>query len=288
MAKEIIDWRSIVFSEVWLKKLDKLTAHRFEEGGLSEEASTYVLDCLTRNNWQALNAYRGLSKPETFLHTITLNFIEEFSRKRFGRPRPPEWLKRQGEFWIVIWKLICMEKHLSQVVIEKMSNIRNELYIKDVIRTIKARIPWCGESVKEINPSSVLKNESEFTEHSISDQNTPEKVIYEQNHAELLLMLNFLLSTNQTHEDLLYHVANEHDNMSTKFETFSSKISLTDEEQVVLKMVFQDGIKKSIVAKALGMPPHSPGRILKIALKKIETAMIESGFTMNEIIVDAI
>jgi DNA-directed RNA polymerase specialized sigma subunit len=60
-------------------------------------------------------------------------------------------------------------------------------------------------------------------------------------------------------------------------------IELTDEERLLLRMVFQDGMKKSVVAKSLGMQEHLPGRILKRALAKISQAFHEVGIDMEEV-----
>lgn len=278
-----IQWENIIFTEQWLNNLDRITARRFGEGGLAEEASSYVMECLSNDNWSVLQAFTGKSKPETYLHTVTLNLIEEFSRKRFGRPRPPEWLKRQGNFWVNIWKLICLERQVTQSVIDRLKEIRDTLYIKDVIRTIKARLPWCGESAREVQTSAMDFDDNNPIEFLIPDSNTPHDQLKAAHHAELLLMINCLL-TEQKMEDTMDKVSREFTMISDKFEKFRQNIELSDEERLILKMVYQDGINKSVVAKLLGMQTHIPGRILKRVFSKIADAMGHAGFQLDDIV----
>jgi len=280
-----IDWQAIIFSPDWMEKLDKLALRRFGEGGLAEEASSYVIECLSKNNWQALTGFKGNAKPETYLHTLTSNYIEEFSRKRFGRPRPPEWLKRQGEFWVTIWKLICMERQIAQTVIDRFNDLRDSHYIKDVIRTIKARIPWCGSGTKEVSTHSLEQNndESPNLDNLLTDHSSPDALIDDAHGTELLLLLNCLLNGSDSLESALDSSSEIYESLTKKFNTFSQKIELSTEETLILKMVYQDGLKKSAVAKSLGMQAHLPGRILKRAFNKIESAMDHAGFNIDDI-----
>jgi len=282
-----INWQDIVFQEQWLNHLDKLSIRRFGEGGLAEEASSYVLDCLSRENWSALNAFSGQSKPETYLHTLTTNFIEEFSRKRFGRPRPPQWLIRQGDFWVTIWTLICLERQITQTVIDRLSDIREALFIQDVVYTIKARLPWCGESARE-SAACYSTNDTDTEEdidHHIADHQTPDKQLSDEFNAELLLMLNCLLSQNV--EKSMNGIIENSEQTSHKFKAFHRSIDLTHEESLILKMVYQDGLNKTIVAKTLGLQAHLPGRILKKVFEKIRCAMQEAGLELNNTVFEA-
>jgi len=287
---EKIDWHTIVFNEIWLKNLEKLTIRRFGEGGLAEEAYSYVLESLSNDNWGILQSFEGQANPETFLHRVSLNFIEEFSRKRFGRPRPPEWLKRQGEFWITTWKLICLERQEAQTVIERMSDIRDTLFINHVIRTIKARIPKCGQHVKEISTNSLtlLNGDKLPPEDMVLDNTTPDQIISDSRHTELLLIINYLLSDSETLE-VTFDWAEDKCNstFSEKFNVFGENLKLTSEEKLILKMVYQDGINKTLVAKSLGMQSYQPGRILKRTFIKIRSAMVDSGFTLDDIIFES-
>jgi hypothetical protein len=286
-----IDWQSLVFQSGWLQKLDKLAAKRFGEGGLAEEAGTYVVDKLSADNWKCLATFKGQCKPESYLHTVTSNYLEAFSRHRFGRLRPPQWLKRQGSLWIQIWKMICLERQLVQSVIENLCShgSRETLIVKEAIRTIKAKLPWCGgESHREITQSSIESDQDNYlNSESIELNHSPEVDITESTYVETLLLISSLMN-DDPHEamfgDRASKLANHYlQSNKLKFEQLQQKINMTDEEKIILRMFFQDGLNKSLIAKSLGLQEHIPGRVIKKILSNIASVLNELKININEI-----
>jgi len=284
-----INWQALVFESGWLQKLDKLSARRFGEGGLAEEAGTYVIDKLSLNNWQCLNSFKGQCKPESYLHTITSNYLEEFSRKRFGRPRPPEWLKRQGSLWVQAWKMVCLERQLIQSVIEHLctKTLREASVIRNAIKTIKAKIPWCGDdSHREVSQSSADGSDYNPADLILANE-TPEQSVTESTYAESLLLISSLMNV----EPLEYMFGDTATELATnyvrsnraKIDSVQQKLQLKDEEKIVLRMFFQDGLKKSVIAKSLGMQEHQPARLLKQVLTRINTVFKELNIDLAEI-----
>jgi RNA polymerase sigma factor (sigma-70 family) len=286
-----IDWMSLVFESGWMQKLDQLAAKRFGAGGLAEEAGNYVIEQLSSDNWASLASFKGQCKPETYLHTITNNYLEEFSRKRFGRPRPPEWLKRQGELWVQVWKLVCLERQMMQSVVDHLSGktLREPGFIKHVITTIKARLPWCGESNREImlETQDGPGDEDFDPVDRLAHEQTPGDEISQNRFTNTLLMVASLFNDDPT-EELFNETNIQHaDTMAStsieKLQALRERLNLTDEERILLRMVYQDGLKKTAVAKSLGMQEHLPGRILKRVLVRISEALQEVGIDMDEI-----
>jgi len=68
-----------------------------------------------------------------------------------------------------------------------------------------------------------------------------------------------------------------------KIDQVQQKLNLTDEEKILLRMIFQDGMKKSVIAKSLGMQEHSPGRILKKLLTRIDSVFSELNIDLTEV-----
>jgi RNA polymerase sigma factor (sigma-70 family) len=284
-----VDWKSLVFESDWLQKLDQLAARRFSAGGLAEEASSYVIEQLSKDDWSKLASFKGNCKPETFLHTVTANYLEEFSRKRFGRPRPPEWLKRQGDLWVQVWKLVCLERQLVQSVIDHLSckSLREPNFIQHIIVTVKAKMPWCGESNREIMLDKHDDADSDYDPTNlIAHKQTPDNELTEESFSDLLLIISSLFADDEEADcfaDRSQASANEFSrNHFQALQALKQKIELTDEERLLLRMVFQDGMKKSAVAKSLGMQEHLPGRILKRVLVRINLVFQEVGIDMDE------
>lgn len=280
-------WNKIVFQTGWLEQLDRLAARRFGKGGLAEEASTYVIEQLSHENWSVLSSFKGQCKPESYLYTLTGNYLEEFARKRFGRPRPPEWLKRNGEVWVQIWKWICLEREAYESVVDKLSGnaLREPRFVKEAIFTIKAKIPSCGESNKEVLMSKMNKNDDDISsiEENIPDFATPDTEITADKHREILLMLSQMLQfDNDGRQDpnIEDHVVQE---FSDKFSLLAQRVTLSDEEKLVLRMAFQDGLKYKAIADAMKIPEHQPSRIIKRTLDRIKTAFDELEIELDEI-----
>lgn len=279
-----VDWRALVFDPDWMERLDRLAAKRFGDGGLAEEASAYVIEKLSEQEWSALQSFKGQSSPTTFLHTLAGNFIEEFSRKRFGRPRPPEWVKREGDLWIQIWKLLCLERRMPQTVLDLLcsGDRREPASIQRIIQTLKARLPWCGESAREIASAGLTGDDGEFSaEEMIPEYRTPDATIENEHFCHALQMLSTLLSDEITEASIENSAAKAqaivNDGNSHGLKNLGAHLQLNDQEWVVLRLVYQDGLKLHAVAEMLGLKAYEPGRILKRSLDKIAENMATLG-----------
>jgi len=270
--------------------MERLAAKRFGAGGLAEEASSYVIEKLSENEWAVFHTYKGQSKPETYLHTLTGNFLEEFSRKRFGRPRPPEWVKREGEIWVRVWKMICLERCMPQSVLDLLcyDDAREESFVKHIMQTLKARIPWCGESSREINTPSSDDESATPLEELIPEYATPDSQIEEEHFQSVLQMLGLMFQSELTPASV-ENAADKARTASQKaafapLKQFGDVLDLSDEEWVILRMVFENGMKFRLVAERLGMKAHEPGRVCKRALDKIAHALDHAGIEKDIII----
>ena len=90
--------------------VNRLAARRFQQQETAEEAALYVLETLSQDNWKRLQDFSGKSKFTTYFTTVVYRLLEDYSRKRFGRVSPPQWIKRLGSFWITLYRLLCLER----------------------------------------------------------------------------------------------------------------------------------------------------------------------------------
>ena len=267
------DWAALVLQPNWLSKIDQLALRRFTQQGLAEEASAYVLDKLSADNWARCQSYTGKAKPETFVITVINHLLEEFSRSRFGRPRPPEWLKREGELWVRIWKMLCLERQPMPSIADQLSHAaeRAAEFVHSIMRTIKGRIPSCGQSHREIAADEEVPESVYGTEHTFEsalDQHQLEDT--------LLLVHELLLGDFCPSKNTMQHT-----NTPEQWQQLRSQLALSDEECLLLKMVYQQGLKLKLVARALDMPDYQPGRLLKQLHQRIADCFRESGITLE-------
>jgi len=281
-----LDWTQWVFTPDWMRKLDKLALYRFGQPGLAEEASTYVIERLSANDWAMCHHYSGRAKPETYLTTLSQNLLEEFSRKRFGRPRPPEWLKREGELWVHLWKMLCLERQAAPSVLDKLCNHqdRQPALIKHAMTTIKARLPWCGDSTREI-PAACLCQPEEDPRPEIIDRDLEQQLDDDQWEDALQLLFTGLLSAQVSTSEP--RPSNKNSETSRQLiqqaAQLRSRLVLSSEERLLLKLVYQEGLKMKAVATALNLPSYQPGRLLKGIHSRIREALVACDITLEEL-----
>ncbi len=289
-----VDWPQLVFSEDWLKRVDKMAAKRFGEGGLAEEAATYVIDQISFNDWEKCKTFKGQSNPKTYLYTLASNFIEEFSRKRFGRPRPPTWLQRQGQLWIDLWRKLCMERQDTKGLIERLCSdgLRQVEELKQTIKIIKARIPTCGQAVMEVGEMAPTTDEDD-EQRDIEDTSLAsyDHIGFEFEvgaYGEVILMLKALMNDTEPKETdfeqpALLEAADIADHQQDKLMLLREHIKLTDDERLIMRMIYQDGLSRTAASNALGMASHQAGRIINSAM-----ARIAKGFKACDIELDTL
>ncbi len=289
-----IDWAALVFEPAWLQQLDRLALKRFTQQGLAEEASSHVIHRLSENSWSACQQFSGRAKPNTYLLTLTHNFLEEFSRQRFGRPRPPEWLKREGELWVRIWKMVCLERQLATSVIDGLTHNdqRDPGFVRSIIRTIKGRLPWCGSSAREIPAECFDCGINGAGETDISDHSTETRLQQHQWEEALLLLSQHLLSESSAQEASADGDCPSNSHMSPKapdqqqLAHFRELVNLAPQERLLLKMVYQQGLKLNLVAKSLNMPSYQPGRLLKAIHQRIADALEQANIHFDALAIE--
>lgn len=254
-----IDWPAIVFSEQTQGRIRALCERRFGHTADAEVASDYVLEHLSADNWSQCRKFTGKSRPETFLYTLCSNLVEEYARKKFGRIRPPAWLQQLGDTWLTVWKFICLERQPVPVAIERLAgteeSLRDSGTLTDMVKTIKARLPWCGQQTGEIPLEEY-------------HQDAPEEADDQDPGLEpLLLLLHQLVLGEEDAPSLAAWQAP--DTLSAVQES----IALTDEQLLILRMAYVDGLKFSAIARTLNLPTHQPARLAQRAIASIRDAL---------------
>lgn len=282
MTDAAIDWASLILEPHFLARVDRMALRRFTQPGLAEEAAAYALDKLSQDDWAPCRQYTGRAQPASYLLTLVSHFIEEFSRQRFGRPRPPEWLKREGELWVRIWQRICMERQMPQTVIDNLcaNEQRDPGFVRGIIQTIKAKLPWCGVSSREIPADCYDCNNPDEAGPSLTTQLDNQALETALAELHRLVFADCPSATDMIRENTnTGSVPAAADNRPWR--RLRDALALTPEEQLLLKLAHQQGLKHKQIALLLGMPPYQPGRLLKSLHERIAQAMRESGIDLG-------
>ncbi|MCF8055009.1 MAG: hypothetical protein K9K37_00025 [Desulfocapsa sp.] len=101
-------WKQKVLSHWDL--INRLAVRRFGTLPLAEEAALFVMDSLAADSWQRLQGHTGKGSFKSYLASLSWRLLEDFSRKRFGRVRPPLWIKKLGGIWPLLFSLLCLQR----------------------------------------------------------------------------------------------------------------------------------------------------------------------------------
>ncbi|WP_372776932.1 hypothetical protein [Litorivivens sp.] len=258
-----VNWSEIVLNKQWLEQLERQASRRFVEPVTAEEASTFVLTKLAEDDWARCKTFRGQARPATFLYSLSARLFEEFSRQRYGRARPPQWLQQQGELWVRLWKAVCLERHSTEYVINRQQS-HDATIISNIIRAIKARLPWCGATNLPV-PEEYLGESESLASDSLED------ALSASHLEDTLALLAALLGDQEAFAEV----------ETSQIEQARSALTLDDESLLMLKMHFQDGLNFASIARALNVPKHQPGRQIKQGLIKINQALESAGLHLR-------
>ena len=184
--------------------------------------------------------------------------------------------------------MLCLERRLPQTVVDLLcaDKLREANTVQSVIQTVKARLPGCGESAREIASQPIGQGEDQIAaEDRIAEFHTPETIIAADHLRDVLHMLGNLLNKNQ-HPEANDAVVERVESMVHKADVqqttkLGNVLKLSDQEWVILRMVYQDGMKLKAVAACLGLKDHEPGRIMKTTLPRIAASLRKLGVDME-------
>ena len=267
-------WRMRVF-EQW-ELINRLAGRRFPDSATAEEASLFVLEALKNDDWRRVRLYQGRSRFTTFL-TVTVNrLLEDFSRSKFGRFRVPKWVSRQGPIWEQVFRLLCGERLSVDEVVEAACasepDGRSQEAVVQCAQVILAEVPDCGSRKAEavaVDPS-ILDVESNRPE--VSPQLSPEDLVAAIERTRLMSGLGAVLIPGDDDEP-----ADE--KAVLLFESLKNKINLDDEEKLMLKAVYQDGLSVVAAGRLLGWSTDESHRRLRRTLRRLRQVFEEAGLS---------
>ncbi len=229
-------------------RLEFLVQKRFRDTNTAQEASLYLLEKLEEDDWRRIRAFNGKAKFSTFLHCLTGNLLEDFSRKKFGRFRPPQWLVKQGALWTKVFKLLCLERIAPPEVIGSLSshtaNPEPHSDIAEIVAVILAEIPDCGKVRWEATASEPEDLENRAAQSPALHNISPEQYLALSEQVKLIKGISQLLTSGTT--------VSTSSNLAHLIKQFNAAFNLKDEERLLLKMIYQDQLSASQAGKLLG------------------------------------
>ncbi len=246
----------------WLL-INRIAERRFIDTNCAEEAALYVMNRLEEDDYRRLRTFSGRAKFSTFISSLTIRLLEDFSRKKFGRVRPPAWITALGGIWVTLFQLLCLQRLSVVEAIETMKSRvadSKQQQAEEAAWTILEKVTDCGKHQGlQIPYDDAGKRQVNDQDTMVSRHDSPE-VHFLKNERSILFELLFKGMT--TEEDV--QSSAEH-SFITVLET---PIRVSAEERLLLKLCFQDELSVTRAGKMLGWNANqSHGKLRRLLVR---------------------
>ena len=219
--------------------INRLAVRRFGSVALAEEAALFVMDSLAANSWQRLQAHSGKGSFSSYLASLSWRLLEDFSRKRFGRVRPPLWIKKLGGIWSLLFSLLCLERLSVSDAVESIScryPVKEKDGIEEAAFSLLGRIPECGKQ-------QGMEFSLDERDEAGGVNEYPEQLVEHDEQCALFAALFAQLTG-----------AESDGQIPEKFgRLFSDGLTLNPEERLLLKLLYRDNVGTAQAGVLLGM-----------------------------------
>jgi len=251
--------------------INAIAGQRFASDTLAEEAALYVLNRLEEDDYHRLRSFRGRAKFSTYLSSLCIRLLEDFSRKKYGRLRPPTWVTDLGGIWLVLFQLLCLQRlavadAVETVVARRGNHVRAE--VENAAWKILERIIHCGRHQgKEVSFDEPNGNRLQERARMHSPSPTPEQQLLTKER-EIFFELLFSISDQGICE------------VPAKL-GFTEKISLDldAKERLLLKLCFQEGLSVTRAGEMLGLNANQVHGKLRRLLSRLRQEFDRAGIS---------
>lgn len=252
-----MDWQLFVFNPEndWLSVFDKMAQQRFNNQGQADAAVNEIIKSLSENNWQALGNIKEMKSPGAYLTTVFRRKLEDKARQIFGRPRAPKWLKQLGGIWMTLFRWLCLERKSKMEIMQGWpDNESHQQEVDTMISTIRSKYPQCGSAdCQEVSLEQHQQMDPSFEPQTEDNEDIPE---------DLLLAL-------------AHHcgIADIPSSVVSDLHSGLQQLQLTAQQQLLLKLIYQQGKKISEVARLLHTADHQIRTLHKNTLNLLKNCI---------------
>ncbi|RUM36807.1 MAG: hypothetical protein DSY50_01650 [Desulfobulbus sp.] len=253
--------------------INTLSNRRFGNSALAEEAALFVLNRLEEGNYRRLKKYSGKSKLSTFIASVSLRLLEDFSRKKFGRIRPPGWLNDLEGYWQILFHLLCLERFRVGDAVETVLS-RNLNWSREEIETaawsILERITSCGKhqglEVSLVDAGEGVNNGEGFSADVVGPE---EQMLADERRAFLSLLFHDTVENEQS-------IAGAH---RFFFGQGMDEIVKNPDDRLLLKLCYKEGLSVSRAGRLLGLNSNQAHGKLRRLLSHIREEFERAGIS---------
>jgi len=246
----------------WLL-INRIAERRFIDTNCAEEAALYVMNRLEEDDCRRLRTFSGRAKFSTFISSLTIRLLEDFSRKKFGRVRPPAWITVLGGIWVTLFQLLCLQRLSVVEAIETMKSrvaSSKQQQVEQTAWTILEKVTNCGKHQGlEVPFDDAAEGQPNDQDNMVGHHDSPE-VHFLKNERKILFEL--LFKGVATGEDV--QSSAEHSFITV----LKTPVRMSVEERLLLKLCFQDELSVTRAGKMLGLNTNqSHGKLRRLLVR---------------------
>lgn len=244
--------------------INRLAGRRFSQETLAEEAALFVMDKLAEEDWRRLRAFTGRSTLGTYIGALTLRLLEDFARQRFGRLKPPAWVRRLGGIWETLFRLLCMERIAPDAAVAQLTERQScaTAIAEQAAYQMLGEIPSCGSHRGE--QVELAEDLPLDAEEGLSQ---PEEQLETTEREQCLSVLGRILFAEE-----------ESTIDAPRLERLlAARIKLESRERLLLKLCFRDGLAVAEAGRMLGWNQNQAHGRLRRLLERLRQDFAEAG-----------
>lgn len=256
------DWAAVFFGDSTLgERLRRRTQRRFGATPDAQAAYNYALDAISDNDWLRLrNGFRGRGSAKGFLAVTFANLLEEYAVKKYGRRRPPAWVKRLGGNWVRAFEMLCLRRLLPETIVDALAggeHARRDA-ARRMVQQVGSRIRDCGKYTGE-----ELHADTAALMDQAHQANTPDDTMDAAawRHLQGAVQAVFCGTVEDTATAELAPA------------TADDAAVLTASQRLLLKLIYEDGYSVARAARALRWPTHRAHREHKSCLRRLQDCL---------------
>jgi RNA polymerase sigma factor (sigma-70 family) len=254
--------------------INTIAGRRFADDTLAEEAALYVLNRLEEDDCRRLRRYQNRANLSTYIASLCIRLLEDFSRKRFGRVRPPGWVTALGGIWLLLFQLLCLQRlgltdAVETVLAGKGVGMRKE--VEEAAWNILERIIHCG---RRQGLEVALDEADEIQLHDRKNAGGGMSDPAEQ----------WIDDERRVFFQLLFYEGAEDEKLTASAQQLlhafgKRNLQLDAEERLLLKLCFQDGLTVTRAGKMLGLNSNQAHGKLRRLLARLRENFDQAGIS---------
>ncbi len=273
-----VDWQAIFFDpQIDLPgKLSSYARRRFGSSPDAEAAYNDALEHVSADDWRRLrDSYKGRGSPAGFIRIAFVRLIEDYAIGKYGKRRPPVWVQRLGQVWKRVYELLCLRRLPPETIVGYLTargTVEPER-VRFAIAQIRGRVTGCGQYTGEYaaeDPTAGAEGHGGSTGDLEKDELTT-----------LLKVMSSLIAGEREAVGPKTAASESVEQMTAGIianrDALRAALAISDEERLILKLVYQDGYSIAKAARALRIHEQKVRRGHRAAIDRLREALQRFG-----------